>query len=127
MRKRRKRQKIKIKKKRNWFVLKIFGLFLVWGILLIFTNMFGPEEVGAILVFIVILVFSLVYSFSLILRSMRRIMLFSVGVCVFTYLRLIGLGNILNLLLLGGAIVAIEVYFSRNEGVGNKDKRDTAK
>ncbi len=87
--------------------------------LLLWTGVFGivyfidPYEQGAVPLFFLIAFFALFFTLSIVLINSRRGFIISLATTVFIILRYFGLGNVLNLLLIAGIVIVIEIYFSK--------------
>jgi len=73
-----------------------------------------PATTGAVPAFLALIFVLLLFLFSLLFNGTRRGFVIAASTTLFLILRLLGLGNILNLLLLVGVSATIEWYFSTN-------------
>jgi hypothetical protein len=108
---RKKRQKIA--KKRNNFLPTLVVILLLWvgvGFMVYFTN---PDKPLVVPLFFLVFFLALLFTFSTLFANTRRGFLSSFAITFFLLLRYFGVGNLINLLLLGGLIVTAELYFSR--------------
>ena len=105
------RQKI-IKTRKNFFptVVITFLLWLSLGVLIYFVE---PDTPGVIPLFFVNAFFALLFSFSTIFGNSRRGLLTATGIIFFLILRYLGIGNVINMLLILGACISIELYFTK--------------
>lgn len=72
-----------------------------------------PDTFGAMPAFFILTLLVIFFPASLVFANSRRGFLLAFGVVFFLILRLFGIGNVLNLLLLSGILLAIEYYLSR--------------
>jgi len=63
-----------------------------------------------VVLFFIVLFLAILFTFSLIFQNSRRGLLASVVVTIFILLRFWGIGNVLNLILLVGLAVSLEIY-----------------
>ncbi|OGM09543.1 hypothetical protein A2159_00120 [Candidatus Woesebacteria bacterium RBG_13_34_9] len=111
MRKKDFRQK-KIRLRKNFFLTAIV-IILLWTLLALFIYFVEPNQFAAIPTFFVLLFFSLLFTTSTIFANSRRGTIISLTLIIFLFLRYIGVGNIINLLLLIGLVISTEIYFSK--------------
>lgn len=71
-----------------------------------------PDWFGAIYVFFAVLFFALLFTFSTLLANTRRGFIFSFASTLFLLLRYFGVGNLLNLGLIFGIALALEIYYT---------------
>jgi hypothetical protein len=105
------RQK-KIRLRKNFFPTLV-AVILLWGLLASYIYFIGPDSTLAVVGFFLFLFITAVFTFSALFINTRRGILLSLGVTFFLVLRYFGLGNILNLVLLGGIILSYEIYSVR--------------
>lgn len=111
LRKQREKQKNEEEKqtKRN-FLPTLLLTFVLWLLLVSFVYFVDPASFGAVPAFFVLSFLALLFTFSIILGDKRRGTVISVGISMFMVLRLVGLGNVLNLLLIAGIVTSIMVF-----------------
>jgi hypothetical protein len=105
------RQKI-IKTRKNFFPTLVVTL-LLWlslGALIYFVE---PDTPGVVPLFFVNAFFALLFSFSTLLGNSRRGLITAIGITTFLILRYFGVGNIINMFLILGATLSIELYFTK--------------
>lgn len=113
------RRKIIIRKKETKFRRSFLPTFIIT--VLLWTGAFGivyfidPHKKGAIPLFFLVVLFALFFTLSIVFMNSRRGFLASGAVTLFIILRYFGLGNLLNLFLIGGISIALEIYFSKQE------------
>lgn len=78
-----------------------------------FIYFVNPNEQGVIILFFVLLFVNVFYTVSLFVKVKRRLVVVTGSLLLFVFLRFVGQGNVLNLLLLGGSVVAFEFYYSK--------------
>jgi hypothetical protein len=109
--KRKLRQRELNKRKSFWPTLILTGfLGIILAGLVYFTD---PNSSWTVPVFFVLLFLTLFFGFCLIFVNSRRSLLITSTLITFLVLRYFGVGNILNLLLILGLTVSIEVYCSK--------------
>ena len=86
---------------------------LCWLLLGGLVYFFVPEGWGNLAVFFGLLFWASFLTSGLVLRHRRRSLLTAVLIEVFFVMRYFGLGSILNLVLLAGLLVTVEVYLTR--------------
>lgn len=104
-------RKQQILKRKNFLPSLIFTIILWIGLGLV-TYFVDPQTFGAIYLFFLLVFFSLLFTFSLILGSTRRGLILSVSLTVFLIFGYFGIGNILNLVLVLALGLTAELYFS---------------
>jgi hypothetical protein len=104
------RRKNQILKRKNFLPALVFTL-LLWLSVAGIIYFIDPHTFGILPLFFVLVFIALLFSFSIILSHTRRGFLTAFGLTLFLILRYFGVGNILNLLLISGIIIAIELYF----------------
>lgn len=108
--KRARERKESLRRRKNFipvFLMSVFFWFLLFGIIYFIE----PDSALAIPTFFLIFFLALFSTSSLIFRNRRRALFVTIAITLFLFLRLLGLGNLLNLLVLLGIFVAAELYF----------------
>lgn len=105
------RQK-EIKLRKN-FILTLLITILLWSFLVAIVFLTEPTEFGVLPLFFLLVFLSLTFSFAIIFVNTRRGIILSLVIVTLLLLRYLGVGNILNLLLLVGVGIATEIYFSK--------------
>jgi hypothetical protein len=105
-------RKKKTRLRKNFFptLLVIVTLWSLLGLIIIFTS---PYTVGSLILFFIILFAAVLFTFSLVFANTRRGFLIALGIIVFLILRYFGIGNILNLLLIVGALISVDFYLTK--------------
>jgi TRAP-type C4-dicarboxylate transport system permease large subunit len=106
-----------IRKKEKRFRKNLFWLILLaiilWFLIIGIVYLIEPSTIFIVPAFFIIVFIALLLTFSLLFSNTRRGVLSSFGVLFFLILRYLGVGNILNLLLISAIVVAMDLYFSR--------------
>jgi len=74
----------------------------------------SPPTPGALPLLFTLIFFTSFVILSTVIKNIRRLFTFSFFICFFLILRYFDLGNILNLLLMVGTIVAFELFLSNH-------------
>jgi hypothetical protein len=96
--------------RRKNFLPSLFVTVFFWvllGVLVLYTN---PEMAVNLFSFFLVLFFAFLFTFSLIFVNSRRGFLMALAITFYMLLRFLGLGGLINLLLLFGIVAAIEFY-----------------
>lgn len=102
------------KRNKNFFPSLIITLAL-WGFLAMIIFFVDPTQGGALEMFFGLLFLALLFTFSLLLVNTRRGFIVSLSATVFAILLYLGVGSLLNLLLIIGASVMFEIYFTKRK------------
>ncbi|OGM18664.1 hypothetical protein A2686_04325 [Candidatus Woesebacteria bacterium RIFCSPHIGHO2_01_FULL_38_10] len=107
-------RKKEIKLRKNFFPAMLLTILLWLGVVFIiyFVN---PSDLGAVQLFFIISFLASLFTFSTLLANTRRGLLIAIGLTIFLVLRYLGVGNILNLLLILGLTITTEIYFSKKK------------
>ncbi len=97
--------------KRKNFLPTLIVTALFWFILGGLVYFIEPQTLGAIPLFFILLFLSILFTSSLIFANSRRGLITSISLCLFTILMYLGVGNILNLVLLVAIAITVELYF----------------
>jgi hypothetical protein len=93
-------------------------IVVLWGVLGLMIYLVDPELVRDVLIpglylpFFLLFLAAAFFTLAVIFANSRRGFLVALGLTVFLILRVYQLGNLLNLLLIIGIVVAINRYFS---------------
>lgn len=101
-----------ILKRKNFFPTLLFTIIL-WLILAGLIHFVSPEDFFAVPTFFFVSFLALLFSFSIIFSNRRRGFITALGLILFLILRFLGIGNILNLVLIIAILICFELYFSR--------------
>lgn len=107
------KRKREIKLRKNFLPALVITLFL-WTTIAFIVYFVDPFSYGATLLFFLTIFSALLFTFSLFFANTRRGLITALGLTTFLILRYLGIGNIVNFLLLLGLGIAIEMYFLRN-------------
>jgi predicted ABC-type exoprotein transport system permease subunit len=97
--------------KRRNFLPSLLVTILLWILLAGLIYFVDPGTFGAVALFFVLLFSTFLFTFSLIFGSTRRGIIASIALSLFSILAYLGVGNILNLLLIVAIAVCLELYF----------------
>ncbi|MFH1971454.1 MAG: hypothetical protein ABIJ05_03680 [Patescibacteria group bacterium] len=103
-------RKRKIKYRKNFLPTLIVTIFFWLGSFSI-VYFVEPDNFGVIPVFFVVFFLSLFFTFSTIFANTRRGAIISLSFVIFLFLKYLGIGNILNAILISGIAITTEVYF----------------
>ncbi|MGA2910423.1 MAG: hypothetical protein ABSE04_01295 [Candidatus Microgenomates bacterium] len=103
--------KQQILKRKNFLPTLLLTIFL-WGLLAGLIYFIDPASFGVVPLFFILVFFCLLFTFSLIFANSRRGMVATVATTFFLFLTYLGVGNILNLILILAIALCIELYFS---------------
>jgi hypothetical protein len=104
------RQKQQVLKRRN-FLPTLLVTVLLWLLLAGLIYFVDPGTFGAVPLFFVLFFAALLFTFSFLFGSTRRGLITSISLSLFSILAYLGVGNILNLLLIVAIAISIELYF----------------
>jgi len=99
--------------RRKNFLPTLIITLLLWFLVAGIVYFIDPHTFGVLPLFFVLIFIAFLFSFSIIFSHTRRGFLTALGLTLFLILRYFGVGNLLNLLLISGVIIAIEIYFTR--------------
>lgn len=108
------RQK-KIQSRKNFLPTLVLTICL-WLSLSALVYFVDPDTTLAIPVFFLVAFFALLFTFSTLLANSRRGLIISLGLTVFLILRYLGIGHIINFLLVVAIAITVELYFIKNGG-----------
>ncbi|MBI2066119.1 hypothetical protein HYT60_01245 [Candidatus Woesebacteria bacterium] len=99
-----------VKLRKNFLPTLIVAILLWLGVVSI-VYFVEPDTFGILPVFFFLIFLALLFTFSLLFAHTRRGALLAVGLTLFLILRYLGIGNILNFLLILGIAITVELYF----------------
>lgn len=105
-------RKQQVLKRKNFFPTLAVAIIL-WILSAGVVYFVEPEQFGILPLFFVLIFLSLLFTFSLVFGNSRRGLITSFGLTLFLVLRYLGVGNILNFVLIAAAILTFELYFVR--------------
>lgn len=100
------------------FWAKLISATLSWAPFLILTNLIHPNQVkdwllpNSYLIFFLLLFLSLSATLWILTSHLRRTLLVSGGIIFYFALRLLGVGQIWNAILITGLLLTFEIYLS---------------
>ncbi|HJX59370.1 hypothetical protein A2V61_03825 [Candidatus Woesebacteria bacterium RBG_19FT_COMBO_47_8] len=106
------RQK-QIRERKNFFPTLAVTI-LLWIALFGLVYFVEPDTFGAFFVFFALVFFALLFTFSTAFANSRRGLLTASALTLFLILRSLGVGHIINFLLIAGVTISIEIYFAKN-------------
>lgn len=98
--------------KRKNFLPTLLLTILLWLLLTTLVYFADPQTFGAIPLFFLLLFISFLFTFSLIFANSRRGLVASISFILFSILLFLGVGNLLNLILILAIGTCTELYFS---------------
>jgi hypothetical protein len=105
-------RKRKIKLRKNFFPT-LLVIFLFWGLSAFIVYFIDPSMFGILPVFFLTVFIAILFTASTLFANTRRGLLASFLLTFFLILRYLGVGNIINLLLILGLGISIDVYLSK--------------
>ena len=102
--------KSRILKRKNFLPSLVLTVFLWLAAGLVYFV--DPFIFGVVPLFFLLIFFSLLFTFSLLFAGTRRGLIATISIVLFLFLSYLGIGNILNLLLIVAIAVSIELYFT---------------
>lgn len=99
--------------KRKNFLPTLLITILLWLLLGGLVYFIDPATFAAIPLFFILIFSCLLFTFSLIFAGQRRGLIISIALTVFLGLAYLGIGNILNLVLILAIAICIELYFAK--------------
>lgn len=108
------RKKKEARRKRKNFLPTLFVTILLWAALAFEVFFIEPSGFGTLPLFFALFFLAAIFTFSTLFLNTRRGFVIALGALVFLVLRYFGVGNIVNLLLLTGIVIAIEVFFAKD-------------
>lgn len=110
MRKESRKKEIKLRK--NFLPTFLITLTL-WGTIAGIIYFVEPDTLGIVPLFFVLTFLAFLFTFSLAFAHSRRGVLAAIALSAFLLLRYLGVGNVLNFILIAGLAITIELYFSK--------------
>lgn len=99
-------------KRKNFLPTLLITIFL-WGVLGLLIYFVDPDTFGAVPAFFILIFSVLLFTSSLLFASTRRGLIISLSLSLFSILMYLGIGNILNLILILAIAICIELYLAR--------------
>jgi hypothetical protein len=106
------KQKLRLKKRRNFLptLLLAFLFWMLWGGLIYYL---APVNYLNLIVFFFLLFMASFFTLALLLANSRQGLIVAIGITGFFLLRYHQLGNPLNLILLGGILISLNLYLAK--------------
>ena len=101
------------KRARKNFLPTLIVISILWGLAGYMIYAVDPEKTGAVPAFFFLVLVALIFTLSTMYANTRRGVLTSIAILFFLILRYFGIGNLLNLILIAGIALTIEIFFSR--------------
>lgn len=98
--------------KRKNFLPTLLLTILLWILFAGLVYFVDPKTFGAVPLFFLLLFITLLFTFSLLFANSRRGLVISLSLVLFFILLFLGVGNVLNLILILAIAVCVELYFS---------------
>ena len=108
MRKKARQKELKLRK--NFFPT-LAVMLLLWAAIAGLVYFIDPETPFAVLVFFILIFLALLFTFATVFANSRRGLIAALALTLFLFLRYLGVGHIINFLLILGAAISIELYF----------------
>ncbi|HKB88165.1 MAG TPA: hypothetical protein VKC53_00805 [Patescibacteria group bacterium] len=105
----RREQKLKHKN----FLPTLFATIVLWLLIAGLVYFIDPGTFAAIPIFFILFFSVLLFTFSLIFGNTRRGIIVSIALTFFAILSYLGVGNILNILLIVAIAICVELYFAQ--------------
>lgn len=103
----------KIRRRKNFFPTFIV-IFISWFAIAAIIYFINPAMLGIVPLFFLILFIAILFTFSTLLANSERGLIIASTITLFLFLRYLGVGNIINLLLLLGLGITTDLYLSKN-------------
>jgi len=108
-----KKRKNGVGRRKNFFPTLVIT-FTTWVALASIIYFINPTSPGVIPLFFLLLFIASLFTFSSLFANSKRGLIIAIMLVVFLILRYLGVGNIINLLLLIGLGITIDLYLSKN-------------
>lgn len=112
MKKKELRQK-KVKFRKN-FLPTLFLIILLWSIAAFIIYFVDPSAFAILPALLLVIFFALLFTASTLFVNTRRGLITASFLTLFIVLRYLGVGNIINFLLILGVGTSLELYFSKS-------------
>ncbi len=100
------------KRKKNFFPTLILTIFL-WTATGAIIYFFNPHSAGTVPLFFAIIFFAFLFTFSVLFANTRRGLITALGLTLFLLLKMYGIGNLLNFLLIIGVGISTDLILSK--------------
>jgi len=108
MKKKELRQK-KVKLRKNFFPTLLF-IILLWSLAAFIIYFVDPSAFGMVPALLLVIFFALLFTASMLFANTRRGVITASLLILFLILKYLGIGNIINFLLILGVGVTLELY-----------------
>lgn len=103
----------KIRRRKNFFPTLII-IFISWFAIAAIIYFINPATLGIVTLFFFVFFIALLFTFSTLLANSNRGLIIASTITLFLLLRYLGVGNIINFLLLAGLGITTDLYLSKN-------------
>lgn len=103
----------KIRTRKNFFPTLII-IFISWLAIAAIIYFLNPTTLGIVPLFFLILFIAILFTFSTLLENSEKGLIIASTITLFLFLRYLGVGNIINFLLLLGLGITTDLYLSKN-------------
>jgi hypothetical protein len=103
----------KIRRRKNFFPTLII-IVISWFAIAAIIYFINPATLGIVPLFFLIFFITLLFTFSTLLANSERGLIIAFTVTLFLLLRYLGVGNIINFLLIVGLGITTDLYLSKN-------------
>lgn len=103
--------KAKILKRKN-FLPTLLITILLWTSIAFVVYFLDPSTLVAIPLFFILIFLAFLFTFSLLMANSRRGLIITISLVFFLILRYLGVGNLINIILIIGLAVCTELYFA---------------
>jgi len=104
----------KSKRRRKNFFPTLVITFISWFVVASIIYFANPNTFGAVPLFFLILFIAIFFTFSSLLANSQRGFIVAFATTLFLMLRYLGVGNIINFILLAGLGITTDLYLSKN-------------
>ena len=104
-------RKRKIKLRKN-FLPTLFLIILLWSIAAFIIYFVDPSAFAIVPALLLVIFFALLFTTSLLFANTRRGLITTSFLTLFIILRYLGVGNIINFLLILGVGITLELYLN---------------
>lgn len=99
-----------LQRRKNYYPTLLL-ILISWGLIAAIVYFIDPQTIGIMPLFFSIIFFALLLTLSIILANSKRGLIISVAAIIFLLLRFTGVGNIINLVLIIGIAISIDLFF----------------
>ena len=106
-----KAQRQKLVRDRKNFFPTLAVTILLWIFIFALVYFIEPDIPLIMPLFFILVFLAFLFTFSTALANSRRGLVLSAAVTIFLFLRYLGVGNVINLILIVGIVISLEVYY----------------